>query len=39
MLQPKVNYINEFYAVADVGGTFKEYSNVAEISEMIDSPI
>lgn len=39
MLQPKVNYINEFYAIADIGGVIKEYSSVTEITEMISNPI
>ncbi len=36
---PKVDYINEFYAIANVGGTIKEYSSVTEINQLVETQL
>jgi hypothetical protein len=38
-LSPNVNYIGEFYAIANVGGTVKEYSTVPKISANIETQL
>ena len=38
-LSPEVNYIGEFYAIADVGGTIKEYSSVPKINDMAQTKL